>query len=221
MRKSKAKQYVNKNPLEQLLDIGSGVAQAGADFGKKAVNLDNWDEILGMVDPKEKQKNQHAGGDLSEGKILDLRKIHKKDQAEAKAESDSARTEKEPGIDYVREIIHAGERVATRENREIEGQLKEIMSEIKKLADSSKELQTQFKEVAVEQHVEKPGKYHKNFFEWLLSVVRIARMKVENSGAWLAAMQSKKKSRQYGEMSKKHGTTFTLSHERTAATQTG
>ena len=77
------------------------------------------------------------------------------------------------------------------------------------------------KEVAVEQHAVTPGKYHKSFFSWLLSIIRNARMKVEDSGAWLAAMHSKKKSREYGAMAKKHGTTFTLNNERNVATQVG
>ncbi len=216
--KGRIKQYVEKNPIEELLSIGTGAVSSVADTGRKIADIDKWDEVLGFTDPKEKQKQQVAG-ELTEGQILDLRKIHKQDQEEAaKAEKNS---DIEPGIDYRREIVHAGERLASQENREMEAQLREIMAEIKKLADSSNELRIQFKEVAVEQRAEKPGKYHKNFFEWLLSVVRIARMKVEDSGAWLAAMHSKKKSRQYGAMAKKHGTTFTLNNERTVATQVG
>lgn len=218
----KVRQYDNKNPLEQLLSIGGGVGKAGTDLSKSVINIDNWGEYLGIEDNKEKQKKYHASGDLSEGKVLELRKIHQEDQAEAKAESDSARAQaKEPGIDYAREIVHVGERLASHENRELEAQLQEIMIEIKKLADSSKELQAQFKEVAIEQHVVKAGKYHKSFFTWILSMIQIARRKVEDSGAWLAAMQSKKKSREYGAMAKKHGTTFSLSNERVVATQVG
>lgn len=208
--KSRAKQYVDKNPIEQLLGIGSGVVGAGADFGKKMGDLDNWEEILGLVDSKEKKK-QHAG-DLQEGEELNLKELQEKKQEKAHSE---------PGIDYAKEIVHAGERAVNRENRELENQLRELMAEIKKLADSSKELQVQFKEVAVEQHAVKPGKYHKTFFAWLLNVIRTARMKVEDSGAWLAAMQSKKKSREYGSMTKKHGTSFSLSNERNVATQVG
>src|SRR3989338_3918607 len=107
------------------------------------------------------------------------------------------------------------------ENTKNEETRRETEAEIKKLADSSTELQMQFKEVAVEQYATKPGKYHKNFFSWLLSIIRNARMKVEDSGAWLAAMHSKKKSREYGAMAKKHGTSFTLNNERTVATQVG
>ena len=208
--RKKTKQYVDKNPIEQILSIGGGVAQAGTDLGKSVINLDNWDQYLGLTDIKEKQKKYQ--GDLSEGQELNLKELHKEKKEKAHVE---------PGLGYVREIVHAGERAVSRENQEVEAQLRELMAEIKKLADSSKELQTQFKEVAVEQHVVKPGKYHKSFFTWMLSMIRTARQKVEDSGAWLAAMQSKKKSREYGAMAKKHGTTFSLSNERVVATQVG
>ena len=210
MRKTKGrvKQHVIRNPIEQqLLGIGGDVGQAGADIGKSVINIDNWDKYLGLAEKEEEQK-KHAG-DLHEGEELYLEDLKKENERI------------EPGIDYSREIVHAGERVATLENRELETQLREIMAEIKKLTDSSRELQMQFKEIAVEQHVVKPGKYHKSFFTWMLSMIRIARQKVEDSGAWLAAMHSKKKSREYGAMSKKHGTTFSLSNERVVATQVG
>jgi len=210
--KTKAKQYVDENPIEQLLNLGGGVASGVADLGKKMIDLDNWDEYLGFSDPKEKQKRQ--AGELQEGQELNLKELQ-----EEKKMKESAKAE--PGIDYSREIVHLGERAVTRENREIEMQLKEIMAEIKKLADSSKELQMQFKEIAVEQHAATPGKYHKSFFSWLFSVIKAARMQVENSSAWMQAMQSKKKSREYGAMAKKQGTSFTLNNERTVATQVG
>ncbi len=207
-KNKKQKQYKNDNLVESLRGILGGVGEQTADLGKSVINLDNWGEYLGLDENGEKKKHQ---GDLSEGQELNLKELQeKKEKAHA-----------EPGIDYSREIVHVGERAVNRENREIETQLKELMVEIKKLADSSKELQMQFKEVAVEQHAVKPGKYHKTFFSWLLTVIRTARMKVEDSGAWLVAMQSKKKSREYGAMSKKHGTTFTLSNERNVATQVG
>lgn len=198
-KKARTRQYdlVDENPIEQVFGIGSGIA----------------DEILGINKSEEKQ-NQH--GDLFEGQEINLKELQEKN-SKAKQE----KTQADPGIDYAREIIHVGERAVNRENQEIEGQLRELMAEIKKLADSSKELQMQFKEVAVEQHAVKPGKYHKSFFQWLFTVIRTARMKIEDSGAWLAAMHSKKKSREYGEMAKKYNTSFTLNSERTVATQVG
>jgi|SRR3989338_4761078 len=208
--KTKVRQYIDKNPIEQLLGIGGGVVSSGADLGKKIVDPNNWNEILGFTDSKEKQKKHQ--GELREGEEVNLKEL---------AEKKHEKREVEPGIDYSREIVHVGERAVNHENQEVEIQLREIMIEIKKLADSSKELQMQFKEVAVEQHAVTPGKYHKSFFSWLLSIIRNARMKVEDSGAWLAAMHSKKKSREYGAMAKKHGTTFTLNNERNVATQVG
>ncbi|MBI2613380.1 MAG: hypothetical protein HYW62_01280 [Candidatus Levybacteria bacterium] len=195
--KTKTKQFVNnKNPIEQFLGIGGGAVQSGADLAER----------------QEKQKKHQASGDLHEGEELNLEDLKKENKEKLHIEG---------GIDYAREIVHVGEKAVNRENRELENQLREIMAEIKKLADSSRELQTQFKEIAVEQHIAKPGKYHKSFFTWMLSMISAARQKVEDSGAWLTAMQSKKKSREYGAMAKKHGTTFSLSNERVVATQVG
>src|SRR3989344_5698474 len=72
-----------------------------------------------------------------------------------------------------------------------------------------------------EQQIVNPGKYHVSFFEWVLLLVRQARMKVEDSSAWLGAFKSKKAKKQYWSMFKKHGTTFGLSNERVVSTQTG
>lgn len=206
----KTRQYTNENLVESLGGILSGVGSQTADLAKSTINLDNWDEYLGLADAKEEQK-KHAG-DLAEGQELNLKDLKKEKKEKAHIE---------PGLEYVREIVHAGERQISRESQEIEAQLRELMAEIKKLADSSKELQSQFKEVAIEQHAVNPGKYHKSFFTWMLATIRIARQKVEDSGAWLAAMHSKKKQREYGAMAKKHGTTFSLSNERVVATQVG
>lgn len=194
--KKKKQQHIEENPIEKILS-GS--------FG----------QILGTSEFKDKQKSNQETV-LFEGQEVSLIQLQEKKKELSQIEV---------GIDYLknysREISHVGERAVNHENREIETQLRELMAEIKKLADSSKELQVQFKGIAVEQHSAKPGKYHKSFFSWLLSVIRSARAKVEDSNAWLQAMHSKKKSREYGAMAKKHGTSFSLSNERNVATQVG
>lgn len=195
MKRAKNKVKHVENPLEKLFNL---------------------DEILGFSDSEKKQtKNQEIL--MREGQEFNLTNL----QGEKSQADKEEKAYVEPGINYAGEIIHAEEKIINRESQELEMQLREIMAEIKKLADSSKELQAQFRDVAVEQRVTKPGKYHKNFFSWLLSIISAARMKVEDSKAWLTAMQSKKKSREYGAMAKKHGTTFTLNNERTVATQVG
>jgi hypothetical protein len=194
-KKSRTKQYV-ENPLEAIINSISGNATENTSEKKK--------------------KGKHAG-ELFPGQELNLKDFQENNQAREEEKA----LDIEAGIDYSREVVHVEEIAIKRESREVEMQLREIMVEIKKLTDSSKELQVQFKSVAIEQHSVAPGKYHKNFFSWLLSVIRAARMKVEDSGAWLQAMHSKKKSREYGAMAKKQGTSFTLNNERTVATQVG
>ena len=83
-------------------------------------------------------------------------------------------------------------------------------------------MQVQFAEVTIDQPPAEVGTYHVNFYEWLLSVIKIAREKVEDSSVWLQAINTKKNKKMgYWGMFKKHGTTFGLSHERNVATQTG
>lgn len=214
VKKTKKKQYSDEGILESLREIAKGVATQGADTAKKVATPIGWEEMLGLQENKDRNKHKFSG-DLFEGQELDLK--------EAKEEEKNNRNI-EPGIDYSRQIVHTGERLASRETQEMEASLREIMNEIKKLADSSKELQAQFKEVAVEQHVVRPGKYHKNFFQWLLIVVRAARMKIEDSGAWLAATRGKHaKKGMYWKNSAEDvgGTSFSLSGERVVATQVG
>ena len=79
----------------------------------------------------------------------------------------------------------------------------------------------EFKEVTMETVPAKPGVYHVNFFEWLFSLIKGIREKIEDSCVWLRAFQSKKSKRGYWAMFKKHGTSFGLSSERVVATQTG
>jgi predicted 3-demethylubiquinone-9 3-methyltransferase (glyoxalase superfamily) len=201
--KNKAKRQID-NPIEKIL----GGTDASSDTVDSIQTLLNWEEVLGL---SSKEKNKYKG-ELLPGEELNLKELH--GSKEKKSEAEAA-------IDYSREIIHVGERVIKRQSQEVEMQLKEVMIEIKKLADSSKELQAQFREVAVEQYVANPGKYHKNFFSWLLSIIRAARAKIEDSNAWLSALHNKKDARKYGAMAKKYGSSFTLNNERTVATQVG
>jgi transcriptional regulator with XRE-family HTH domain len=197
-----------KRQIDNRIETGSGSTDTSSDTVDSIQTLLNWEEVLGLS-PKEKNKYK---GDLQPGEELNLKELHG---------SKEERSEAEAAIDYSREIIHVGERSIKRQNQEVEMQLREVMIEIKKLADSSKELQAQFREVAVEQYVVNPGEYHKNFFSWLLSIIRAARAKIEDSNAWLSALHNKKDAKKYGAMAKKHGSSFTLNNERTVATQVG
>lgn len=210
--KKQTKQHTDTNPIEAIRNSGS--ATTTSSDALKGIGNSFWDQMLGVNSYSERPRNQTASGELSEGQELDLSK-HKKAQKESPA------SYVEPAYDYRREIIHGEKRIQQENHQIIQMQIKEIIVELKKLTSASKELEIEFKEVAVAEVPVSPGKYHVNFFEWLLATIKIARMRVEDSANWLAMFSSKKKKRQYWGMFKKHGTTFGLSNERIVATQTG
>ncbi|MBI2611842.1 hypothetical protein HYW54_03805 [Candidatus Gottesmanbacteria bacterium] len=107
------------------------------------------------------------------------------------------------------------------EMHEIKSILDTLKRQVKLLEKSEKALVSQVTKIQVEQLPQKPGVYYLRFFEWLISLVRQIRAKVEEGRTWLQAMSTKKKKMGYWKMYKKHGTTFGLSHERTLATQSG
>jgi hypothetical protein len=109
-------------------------------------------------------------------------------------------------------------------------EIQQVIIELKSLASSTKQLEKEIVE-ATGHTIVNPGKYHKTFFRWLMSIVQDARVKIDNAGVWLAEMNGKqskkgagggkKKQNNYWNMTKKHGTKFSLSGERAIATQAG
>lgn len=221
MKKAKAhtKQLIDKNPIESLLGIGGGVVKSMASDVAKGMGSDFWKQVVSVGN--EKQKMPEDGGDLVEGQELTLANFANEQTEMEKKAKDLGTEAGELAVEYKKEILHGALRKERKTTQGIEIKIQEIVAELKRLTTTSKELQIEFKEVAIQQRVINPGKYHVNFFEWVLSIVRHARIKVEDSKAWLAAFQSKKNKREYWTMFKKHGTTFGLSNERIVATQTG
>lgn len=191
--------------LEQVRELPKVVSQQLAGLGENI-----WAQMIGLEESSSEHK---ASGDLKEGEELNLSKKKKED---APINPDIA-----PGIDHRSEILHGSERVRRSEVQQLGREYEQIREELKRIAASSKILQEKVKHFLLEETPTEVGKYHVNFVEWLLLTLKQARQQIEDSGAWLAALRSKKKSRQYGSMAKKHGTNFTLSNERVVATQTG
>jgi len=211
-------QYVNQNnTIESHRNFGGAIVQHLSD-NARGMASDAWGQLLGPLVP-ERNTKEKISGDLVEGQEITLKYTVNKSPVDNKEKVPAL--DIEPGINYRREILEGPKKIARENVRLIQRQIEEILIEIKKLSSAQKELEVEFREVAVEQRIVSPGKYHLNFFEWLLSIIRLARMKIEDSGAWLSAFQSKKAKRQYWAMFKKHGTTFGLSNERVVATQTG
>ncbi|MEK7518229.1 MAG: DUF5660 family protein [Patescibacteria group bacterium] len=220
--KTKVEQYASDNPLEVFKGIMGGVAQSGADLAKDFTNLNKL-VYTGYEETGGKRKK--VTGDLFEGEEVDLRQLRKIAQLKnqtGEQEKQDRMLDIDPGYDYKSEILHREKRSIQRLSQETENNIQQILVELKKLVSTTRELKTQFKEVAVEKVVN-PGKYHESFFEWLLSSVRDALKKVEDSGAWLSAVKSKNAKRGYWDLAneKVGGTSFSLSSERVVATQTG
>jgi Domain of unknown function (DUF5660) len=169
------------------------------DFGKavnetvgtniKASWTDTWKQILGIS--SESSKKDHAKPpeyrkDPKTGEVVLFNRDH------AKSSEKSARSEIRAAIEYHGEMAKSSERASHKESRELDQRVDQIMSELQRLVKSSKLLQLEFAEVTVDQGPVKAGEYHLNFLEWMLIVIKNAREKVEDSGAWLNVVKGKR-----------------------------
>lgn len=192
------------------------VKEAGKNL--KAANDNLWEQLLGSSISSE--------GKANEGIVFEMSKLQKSEHSASDSEKKGrTKAERQPG-DYHREyyesIAKFGERASYREVMQESRQIQQIMAELKKLVVTTKSLQVQFGLVSVEEAPANPGKYYLNFFEWMLITLKQARQKVEDSKSWLETVKGKgKKKKSYWSQAKKHGTTFSQSNERFAATSTG
>lgn len=196
--KKKKASPIDVNPIESITALSSGVSDSFREDLVKAGANDILRQVAGI------------SMDLKEGEEMDL-SHHGTEKPK----------HKEAGIEYHREIKHTSERSKNSNNREVEAKVEQILVELDRLIDSSSELERRFEVLAVAEKPVTPGTYHLNFFDWMLSVISSTRQQIEDSGAWLNAVQSKKSKKSYWSMFKKHGTSFGMSGERMVSTQTG
>jgi len=114
-------------------------------------------------------------------------------------------------------IFHQKEETAKKE-------IELIKAEIKKLVVETGDMATELVEAekAVMTTTVASGKYHRNFFERIRNLIKIARKRISDSKNWLQLFNSRTQSKSYywGQV-RKSGTKFMLSHERYMATQAG
>lgn len=172
---------------------------------------DMWNSLMGAdkyAKAPENAPKKKMSGDLTPGQAVSL----------SEAKSDKPKQQAEAPINYFREIAEAGKTTVYKEQQEIRQEVVGIIQELQRLAASSKQLQ---KDVAMAVGPggvpAKVGKYHANFFEWMLIVVRDARKRVENAGAWLKTVKSKKQGI-FGSMKK--NMSQLMSGERSVSNQT-
>lgn len=233
-KKAQAKIRV-PNPLEAVKSIGdefsntvvNDVAKGGAgDFFKQLLGVDFGSSSHSSEKTINQSTKQLEHLDPTKGAVeLFNAKNHgsSESQARKRPSAEKPKPRIEAAIDYHRDIVRSSEKASKVANNELAQRVEQITVELKRLVSSSKVLQMEFASVSVEQKSAEVGEYHVHFLEWMLIVIKNAREKVEDSGAWLGTVKGKngKKSSGYWEMFKKHGTTFGQSGERSVATQTG
>lgn len=212
------KPQIHENSLERShVDTKSVNSSLSAVSNDVLSNL--WNELItggtkdlgAQIFGASKDSSASHAAEMYPGKIIDLQK--------KREEKRVARSEAH--MEYFREIKNVDIAPEKRLEAAAEQRVEQIRMEIKALLKQSKELQTMFKTVQIEQKVVKAGKYHETLLSFVLSLLRSARVKMQEGASWMSVLQSKKKQKQYQAQAKKHGTSFTLNNERTVATQTG
>ena len=161
---------------------------------------------------------QIFGIELKAGKAVSLGK--KEEHKEKKTEKPAMTAEH---MSYFAEFKKKAEDKAgnNEDTLVIKQQLQMILAELRKLQDSSDELENVFKDVVIDEVPEKPGVYHLTFYEGFLKLVMKMRDRVEDGVIYAKLFKSRKQEKSYSSMAKKGGTSFTLHHDRSVATQTG
>lgn len=124
-------------------------------------------------------------------------------------------------MEYFRSVNNADRIGETRTEMQVRQAVDQIRMEIQKLIKTSKLVERTVKDATADQAPVKPGRYHLNFFEFVLGIIKDATRKLEDTVSYGAVFSSKKQQSKYWSSYKKQGTTFGLSGERTTATQTG
>ncbi len=153
---------------------------------------------------------------LSEGKAVSLKKNVQK--PEEKAEKVQITSEH---MEYFRTVNNVDRLAETKTESQISDAVDQIRMEIKRLIATSKIVENTVKDATADKAPVKPGKYHISFFEFVLSIIKDATRKLEDSVSYGSVLTGKKQQSKYWSSYKKHGTSFGLSSERSTATQTG
>lgn len=189
--KKKPQAYTNENILEAIRGVGSSVGQTVA---KDVVTRTAGDILKSLV------------GTPISGELKPNQSIEFPMKQEARAAIPMRKIEQMPSI--------------SKDTAETKQKIECIRKELKALAESVKSLNQDIQKSILEAPVA-PGVYHMNFYDQLRVYLQALRLQIEDSRTWLSAAAGKKKKQGYWGKVKKHGTTFGLSGERTAATSAG
>ncbi len=211
MAKAKQVKFSDKNFVEAAArDITSGVVKSVKNDLLENSISSAWKQLLSSTENVDKKTSQmqNMAGDLQEGEEINFSRSERQ-------------VDIEPGINYREEVLHFEKKTMQMEQGHLSQRVEQIMIELKQLSKSVKQLEAQAKDVDMGLIPQVIGKYHENFFEFILSSLRSARIKIEDSSNWLNAVGKKASKKGYWGNAKKHGTSYTLSADRAVSQQVG
>jgi hypothetical protein len=208
MAKVKQAKFSDKNFIEAAAgDITTGVVNSVKNDLLENSISSAWKQLL-LTNEKVGQKTAAMSGDLQEGEEINFSKTEKLVSVEA-------------AIDYKSEVLHFEKKTTQIKEGQLNQRVEQIMLELKQLSKSMQQLETQVKDVDMGMLPQIVGKYHENFFEFILSSLRNARIKIEDSTNWLSAVGKKSSKKGFAANAKQHGTSYTLSADRAVSQQVG
>lgn len=129
---------------------------------------------------------------------------------------------KEEGREEERVFQHAKKEniVFSLVDHELQQEIAAVRQELQLFIQTLGEVGDKLEKTIVEEIVN-PGTYHLNFFQKIRIQLKILRSSLQDTSLWMDMWKSRSNRSHFWKMAKKKGTTFTQSHERTIAIQTG
>ncbi|MEK7166724.1 MAG: DUF5660 family protein [Patescibacteria group bacterium] len=218
-KKNQPKAYLNDSLIEQLRDVGKGVAKTVGNDVLGGITSDALSSLFGT--PK--------SGDMKPGQAVNVGTDPKSPMFPPNPFDGPmpfpSPFERQPMGYGRREQFHSQysqEVIAKIKEQEsqVVKKIEEIREELRALIVTLKSVDRQVRQ-AVSENMVDPGIYHLNFLDRLKTVLKLIRQNISESGSWLNVMKSKKKQRSYWAMYKKKGTEFGLNPDRVVSTQVG
>ncbi len=196
------------NPVEQLKNLSGGVIDEA-----KLVPQGILDEALKQIGLTERRQPLAGEFDLKAGTHQTNEKAPQKDNS---AEAQLRQLRAVQGQE--KQLFNLKEK-ATKD--QIQKLMDQVHTEVTKLQQQTAELTGEIKSITVDTMPAKVGAYHLNYFDWVISMLKDLRKRVNESRHWLALWAQKKQQKGYWAMFKKHGTSFAMSEERAIASANG
>lgn len=193
--------------VEQLKSLGSSVTDSLKTDVVKGAAQGIYEQLIGSAKsgqtPSETQSNQAR---LEEW-------VREREQT-ASAEADQeARSQERAHFDRQRQTEKVLFSFADEQLRQ---EINQVRQELAQLVKSMGKVEQEI-EAAVMQEIVNPGLYHKNFFANLKSWLYQMRKSMEDASLWLSTATSRKQQGYFWQQTKKSGTMFSQSQERSKA----